>query len=231
MKTVDWQRVWRGAGIQAVGLFVLAYIVRGGQPEIGASADALAAFYDGDRTRILIATVIFGFAVLNLTWFAAAITSALHDAGKAGWGVAATAASAALAGVLFVVLTIGAALAYSSGTTGSGAFASGLNDFAWILVILSSFPAAMLIMAGSIGLWRSGVISSRGLALGLTAMALVLARLTTWAGDGFWAPDGAYALFVAPIVVALWIIGVSRVLLTRKPAAANAVGRVAVPAR
>jgi hypothetical protein len=62
MKSVDWQRVWRGAGIQFLGLFVVASLVRGELPKVGASTDALIAFYDGDRTRILIATVIFGFA-------------------------------------------------------------------------------------------------------------------------------------------------------------------------
>lgn len=84
MKSIDWQGVWRGAGIQAVLFFALAYLVRGGQPEIGTSPESLASFYDGDSTRILIETVVAGFAILNLTWFAAAITSALRDAGKAG---------------------------------------------------------------------------------------------------------------------------------------------------
>ena len=228
MKPVDWQRVWRSAGIQAVVFFVLAFIVSGSQPKLGASAGELVSFYDGDRTRILIATVIFGFAVLNLTWFAAAITSALRDAGKAGWGAAATASSAALAGVLFVVSTIGAYLAYSVGSTGSDVFASGLNDFAWVLVVLSSFPAAMLIMSGSFGLWRAGLLSGRGFALGVTAMALVLARTTAWAGDGFWAPDGAYAQFVTPTVIALWLVGVSRVLLARRPSTASVPDRAAV---
>jgi hypothetical protein len=231
MKAVDWQRVWRGAGLQAVVLFVLAYVIRGGQPKIDASAASLVAFYDGDSTRILIATIIAGFAILNLTWFATAITAALRDAGKGAWGAAATAASAALAGVLFVLVTIDAALAYSLARIGDGAFASGLNDLSWVLVVLSSFPAAMLIMSGSFGLWRAGMISNRGFGLGVTAMVLVLARTTTWAGDGFWAPDGGYALYVAPSVIALWIIGISRVLLAGHPSTVSAVDRVAVPAQ
>ena len=81
MKSVDWQRVWRGAGIQFLGLFVIASLVRGELPKVGASTDALLAFYDGDRTRILIATVFFGFALLNLMLFGAANASALRDAG------------------------------------------------------------------------------------------------------------------------------------------------------
>ena len=72
----NWERLWRSAGIQFVVFFVIAFIVFGDQPKVGASADELVSFYDGDRTRILIATVIFGFAVLNLMWFGAALTSA-----------------------------------------------------------------------------------------------------------------------------------------------------------
>ena len=96
--------------------------------------------------------------------------------------------------------------------------------------MLSSFPIAMVIMSGSFGLWRAGILSSRGFALGVTAMVLLLLRATTWAGDGFWAPDGAYSQYVAPAVVALWIVAISRGLLSRKPAAAKAVDRAAVPA-
>ena len=44
-----WERLWRTAGIQSVLCFIVAYIVYGHQPQVGASADALAAFYDGDR--------------------------------------------------------------------------------------------------------------------------------------------------------------------------------------
>src|SRR5262245_62524190 len=228
MKPVDWQRVWRGAGIQFLGLFVIASLVRGELPKVGASTDALLAFYDGDRTRILIATVIFGFAILNLMWFGAAIASALRDAGKGGWGNAATAASTAFAGVWFVIITIGAALAYSIAGSGTNMLTSGFNDLTWVLIVLSAFPTAMVIMSGSFGLWRAGILSNRGFALGVTAMVLVLLSATTWASDGFWAPDGAYADYVPTTVVALWVLGISRVLL-RKPAVATAVDRVAAP--
>src|SRR6202165_6031298 len=75
-----WERLWRTAGIQSVLCFIVAYIIHGHQPQVGASADALAAFYDGDRMRILIAAVFYGLAVLNLMWFAGgALRSTLAD--------------------------------------------------------------------------------------------------------------------------------------------------------
>jgi hypothetical protein len=65
-------------------------------------------------------------------------------------------------------------------------------------------------------------------ALGVTAMVLVLLRTTTWAGDGFWAPDGAYAQYIATIVMAIWVLGVTGVLL-RRPSTARVTERAAVP--
>src|SRR5215467_1048240 len=94
-----WERLWRTSGLQFVGLFVVAWLIYGYQPQVGASADALAAFYDGHRTRILIAAVISGLNLLNLLWFTAALRTTLADAGQDGWGAAATAASAALGGL------------------------------------------------------------------------------------------------------------------------------------
>ncbi|MFE9955082.1 hypothetical protein [Micromonospora sp. NPDC005299] len=66
-------------------LTLAAILVHGNPPGVNASTDRLVSFYDGDRVRILISSVILGFAVLNLLWFAAAIGSTLRDAGQGIW--------------------------------------------------------------------------------------------------------------------------------------------------
>jgi hypothetical protein len=213
-----WERLWRTAGLQSVGLIVVAYFVYGIQPNVGASAEALVTFYQGDRMRILIATVLSGFAVLNLMWFAAALRAALADAGQDGWGAAATASSAALGGLLLLLITACAVLAYSIAGSGNPALLGGLNDFVWAGVVLSSFPRAMLAMSAAFGLWRAGLISNRLFAVGVAIVVLVLLGGTTWLSGGIWAPDGVYSRFVSPLVCVLWVMVVSRVLLTRGPA-------------
>jgi hypothetical protein len=72
-----------------------------------------------------------------------------------------TGSSAALAAVFFLLITVGAALAYLIAGSGNNAATSGLNDLAWACVVIVSFPAAMLIMAGTFGLWWAGLISGR----------------------------------------------------------------------
>jgi len=224
-----WQRLWRSAGIQFVVLYVVAAIVYGDQPKVGASSDDLVSFYDGDRTRILIATFIFGLALLNLMWFGAALRSALHDAGQGGWGAAATASSAALAGVIFLLTSIGAALAYSVAGAGDDALTSGLNDLTWAGYVMVSFPAAMFVMSGAFGLWRAGVISNGFFAVGVAAVVLVLLGGTTWASDGFWAADGAYSRFISPAIALIWVAVISG-LLTRQASAATSSGPAAAAA-
>src|SRR3989440_7940960 len=151
-----WERLWRMSGINFVVFFVIAYVIYGYQPQVGASSDALVAFYDGDRTRILIAAVVSGLAVLNLLWFAAALRTTLADAGQDGWGAAATASSTAVGGLFLVLITVGAALAYSIAGSGNQTLTAGLNDFVWGLVGLSSFPRAVLDLSGSFGFCPAG---------------------------------------------------------------------------
>ena len=103
----DWERIWRGSGVVFVVLIIVAFFVYGDQPKLDASPAELLSFFHGDRTRILIATVIFCFAFLELLWFGAALSSVLRDAGVAGWGAAATASSAALAAILFFRMRCG----------------------------------------------------------------------------------------------------------------------------
>ena len=213
-----WERLWRTGGIQSLFCFVIAYLIYGHQPEVGASPDVLVGFYDGERTRILIAAVFSGLAILNLMWFAAALRTTLADAGQDGWGAAATASSAAVGALFLLLITVVAALAYSIAGKGNQTLTSGLNDLAWAGVVLTSFPRAMLIMSGAFGLWRARLISNALFAAGVAGVVLVLLGGTTWMRDGFWSPYGAYSRFVSPFIGVVWVVVVSRVLLTRSPA-------------
>ena len=154
---VDWERNWRASGIGAALFLVVGFIFYGTSPKVGASAEKLVSFYDGDRTRILVATIIFCFGFLNLLWFAAALSTDLRDAGKGGWATAVTASSAALGALLFLRMAIRAALAFSIAGSGTEQVASGLNDFAWVVSVILSFPAAMFIMSGAMTIiaWRT----------------------------------------------------------------------------
>jgi hypothetical protein len=173
--------------------------------------------------------VIFCFAFLELLWFGAALSSVLRDAGMAGWGAAATASSAALGAILFFRMTVRAGLAFSIADLGHLQVASGLADLAFALTVISCFPAAMFVMSGAFGLSRASIISKRFFSAGVGAVVLVLLGGTTWASDGFWAPDGAYAL-ISQIVLFAWIAVLSGFLAMRSPSPVTAPDRAAVSA-
>jgi hypothetical protein len=62
--------------------------------------------------------------------------------------------------------------AHSASIAGSGnhTLTSGLNDLAWACAVLTSFPRAILIMAGTFELWRGGLISNTLFAGGVAAV-------------------------------------------------------------
>ncbi len=218
MSTPNWDRLWRSAGIQFVAFFVICCVIYGHLPGVSASTDELVGFYTGDHTRILIAAAFLGLNVLNLMWFAAALRNTLADAGKDGWGAAATASSAAFGALFLVLVAIGAGLAYSIAGSGNPTLASGLNALGWALLVLSSFPRAMLSMSAAFGLWRAGLISNALFAVGVAVVVVGVLGGTTWMSGGFWAPDGGYSRFVCPAVGLVWMVIVSRGLLSRSPA-------------
>jgi len=210
--------MWRTSGLQFVGFFAITALIYGYQPQVGASADALVAFYTGDRVRILVAAAFSGLNLLNLLWFAAALRTALADTGQEGWGAAATASSAAFAAMTLLQIAVGAAAAYSIAGSGNQTLVSALNDLSWALAVLTAFPRAMLIMSGVFGLWRAQLISDSLFGAGVAAVVLGVLGGTTWLGGALWAPDGLYSRFVSPLLLIVWVVVVSRVLLTRTPA-------------
>jgi hypothetical protein len=121
--------LWRAAGILSVLCFIVAYIVYDHQPQIGASADTLADFYDGDGMRILSATVFYGLAILNPMWFEGALRTRWRMRDKTVRAGAAIASSAALGALFLLLIAVVAALAYSIAGSGNHMLTSGPNDF------------------------------------------------------------------------------------------------------
>jgi len=216
-----WDRQWRTAGLQFIGFSIIVAFLYGDLPQIGASGDTLAAFYGAHRTRILVASLFAGLNLLNLLWFAGSLRNTLVEAGQEGWATAATVSSAVFGGLLYLIIALGGTLAWSVASSGNGGLASALNDFAWVLMVLISFPRAMLIMSGVFGLWRAGMISNGLFTAGVVAVVLGVFGGTTWMSDGFWSPNGAFTRFISPLLLVAWILMVSRVLLTRPAARAG----------
>lgn len=215
------ERHWRSGGVIFAVLYIVAYLMFGGQPGAGASNDSIVSFYTGNSTRILIADFILGFAFLYLVWYASALSSVIRDAGWGSWATTATASSAALAAAIWLLVAVRSALAFSIAGSGNSQVIAGLNDLSWGVMAFSSIPAAMLIMSGSFGLWAARLISTLAFAPGFVAIWLELAGATTWTHGGIWALDGAYARFFAPALLVAWATVSSAFLFSLSPSTAR----------
>ena len=188
------EHLWRGAGIQAVAFAVVGIAISQIHP-----------------VGMYIAAPIFGLAILNLTWWAQALRTTLADAGLDGWGAAATASSAAVAALLLGLVALVTVLPSITGP-GSEALVAGLTQVGLGVFVLSSFPRAMLIMSGSFGFWRAGLISNKQFVVAVAAVFAGVFAGTTWFSDGFWAMDGLYSLVIFPVIGLVWVVAASRVL-------------------
>ena len=126
-------------------------------------------------------------------------------------------------------MAVRAALAFSIAGSGHPEITSALADFGFVLTVVLAFPAAMFVMSGAFGLQQAGVISSRFFAVGVTAVVLVLLGGTTWASDGFWAPDGAYSV-ISQVIAFVWFAVLSGFLYMRSPSTVSTHDRAAVHA-
>jgi hypothetical protein len=212
-----WERLWRTSGASFVVLTIVAVVVRGSTPGVAASPHELTSFYEASHVRIFVATVFLGLAVLNLMWFGAAIKNTLADSGHDGWGTAVVASSAALALLFLLYYTVAAGVALSTLAIGDLRVVSALNSLAWATFVAVAFPRAMFIMATSFGLWRAQLLSNRGFAACVVFVALCLVAGTTWASNGFWAPNGGFSMAVASLML-VWVLLITRVV-GRAPAA------------
>jgi hypothetical protein len=98
MGAMNWERWARAAGAGFVALAVAAFIVGGEAPKVGDSTDDLISYYDGDRGKVLVSSLLFAFALALFLWFAAAIANLLRESGEGR--VAATVIAGATAFVI-----------------------------------------------------------------------------------------------------------------------------------
>lgn len=84
MTGFNWERWSRAAGIGFVVAYVVGFIVLSEPPKVNASADDVVSFFEGDRSRVLTAMVIFGIAFALLLFFVGAIANLLRERDRAG---------------------------------------------------------------------------------------------------------------------------------------------------
>ena len=226
MAEISWERWARAAGIGFVVLAVAAFVVGGEAPKVGDSTDDLISYYDGDRGTVLVSSLLFALALAFFLWFAAAIANLLRERGDGRVAATVIAGGTAFATLQLTLTGRAARLAYSIAGSGEPGVTKALFDLQWMLDVFAALPAAVFVLASSVGLMRTRATPSWLSWAGVGLAALFLLRSTNWARDGFWSPTGEYTFILIPAAL-LWIL-VTSITLVR--AASSSVRAAETPA-
>lgn len=210
----NWELLAALSGILFVVTTLVAFILSGGDKEISDAAGEVVSSYRDDRTKILVGAVLFGLALIFFFWFLGGIVDRMRAAGEGTLAGAALASGTAMMVLVAVGIAIDSALAYTVSETAGANLVKALSDFKWVVFVFVSFPAALLVATVSFTTVRTGMLPEWFGLAGLVVAAIEFLGGTTWARDGFWAPDGFYGV-ITVLAFLLWALVASVLLLQR----------------
>jgi hypothetical protein len=207
-----WDRWAASTGIVFVALFVAGFFVAGKPPSLSDGNAKWVEFFHDHSKAVKGSSMLFGLAIIAFLWFAAALAARLRDSGEHRLGATVLGGAAATAGTFLVAAGIQASLAYRIAPE-SPAQVKAFVDLFYTIGILVGFSVGIVIGATSIAALRSGVFPRWfGFAGAVVAVAVVVSG-GALAHDGFYSPDGGYAL-IATAASLVWAL-VASVLLVR----------------
>ena len=208
-----WDRLAAGAGIGFVALFVAGFSATTKPPSLSAGNAKWVAYFRDHSREIKSSSILYGLALIAFLWFAASLATRLRAAGEQRLGATVLGGAGATAGAFLVASAIQAALAFQIALE-SPAQVKAFVDLFYAVGIVVGFTVGVVLGATAIAALRSGALPRwYGLASGLAAVVVVVSG-GAFTHDGFYAPDGAYAL-IATLVSLVWVL-VTSVLLMRQ---------------
>jgi hypothetical protein len=223
----DWDRAAPGFGIIFVILFVVAFALAGETPSLDDSSSEIASFYADDRGKLLTVIVIFSLAIVAFLFFLGSLGTRLRWAGEPRLAVTAFGAGIVVTTIFGSLVFLTAGLVYKIAESGDDGVITAISDLTWVGSVLISFPAATLVWSTAITSLRSRLLPEWFGWISAAAALAILASGTTWARDGFWAPDGAYNAYITPLLFMAWVLVLSVLLLMRVPVRTEPAARVA----
>ena len=219
MGTMNWERWARAAGVGFVAFTIAAFIVGGEPPKVSDPAADVVAYFDGDRTQVLVSSLLFAVALGFWVWFGGTLANALHNRGEGRVAATIVGAVAVFVSIQLTTTAINAILAHSVARSGEDGITQALFNLTWGLDVVVAIPSAVFFLAASLGLMRASMVPVWLSWAGIGVAALFILRSTNWAREGFWSPTGEYVFILIPLTL-LWILITSIVLVRSAPASA-----------
>lgn len=213
MDNTRWDKLAAAGGIIGVALFIVAIIVYGSAPSADDDAQAVAAFFSDNRSRVLWSVVLSGLGLLAFVWFIAALVQTMRDAGEGRL------ASAAFASFL-LGYSIGAVAALDRATLAFSVadarpdLVLPLYHLSLVIDVVGGLLVAGLYTAVAGATFRTGLFPRWWAWISAVAAVWAVVNATAWNRDGFWSPTGGGA-FIGFNVFFVWML-VTSILLVRR---------------
>lgn len=177
-------------------------------PGTDAPGSALADYSADNRTRILLATVIWGCAATALGAFAAGVRYASHIRSANLMNDIGLVSALALVAIQLIGWGLLLPLAFREQPADTARL---LGDLVFLMLGFAGVPAALWTVAASHGLARASLIRHWVVVLGYFSAASHLQAAAALASDGPFSPSGPGA-YIAPVFVSVWIAVVTAAL-------------------
>jgi hypothetical protein len=212
------------AGILAVVLLVVAFLLPGTPPKAGDSVAKITHFYVSKRSANLAADYLLGAGLVAFLWFLGTVRAYLRAAGESR--VAAIAFAGGVAGIVLIACGAGVTngLVFKVAAAGDATLVRALFDTAGSLFALSAFAFAVFI---------GGVACSAGRARSLPPWIVwsgtVLFVAAFGSGAALFATHGAFAGgdvygLIDTLADLVWILALAVLMVSRRGAPLGQVG-------
>jgi len=212
------RRIDPGAALGAlgVGLLFTALFLPGPPPKSDDTTAHLVQVLVDERTTLLVGTWIAGVGGAMFLWFIGTLHTFLQSGDDGREATAATAGGIAAVALLWCGLSMTSALALGKADAGNAVLVRAATDLGNILIELSKFGLAVLVVAACVVTRRARTLPRRATDLGLVAtVLLVAAALPPFLADhGFW-QFGGPAEVGGGVPAAMWVMWLSVHLVMR----------------
>jgi hypothetical protein len=219
-----WTRLTAAAGIVFVAVTVVGLILPGADPSPSGPLESVRAHFADNRARVLAGIYLQSLGMACFLAFAAGLGGLVMRCAGDRWGILARLMLAGAVGMATVTLVdnmAAAALVYRVAAAGDTGAVQALFYF-YMMIPLSSFPAAAFLAAAAAGILRSEVAPRW---LGWVALPPVLCLLVGAASPGdLYGPLEVLGYLGGFMPFLLWTLVISIVLLVQRSSVAAATG-------
>lgn len=220
MNKAHWDRFAAASGMLSVVFFLVAGLVYGNAPDVGAQPSEVVQFFSDNRDQVLWGVFIQGFGVLALLWFTGALFDGMRKVDEMRLAITAAIAFSLALALGSVAALLRAVIAFTIADTGQPDVAAAFHQAAALIDTSQNVVSAGIFIAVGAAILRTAFVATWWGWLSLLAGAWAVVSATAWGTDGFWSPDGAgFANFVVYVV---WVGGTSLLMTLRAREASEA---------